>query len=356
VSGNGAAPVSNTFVPTATGTYYWQASFNGDDRVNAAASSDCASEVLNVDAVTTSLSSASTTVNGPGVHDTATITGLTGSTLTGDAVTYTVYPSLSDCSSGTGGTSDGTMTVSGNGVAPASNTFVPTSPGTYYWQAAFNGGDKVDAAASSNCTTEPLTATASTTTVVSTSLSTTTTDVGGSGVHDTAALAGLTGSTFSGDTVTYTVYPSQSDCSSGTGGVSEGSVTVSGNGQVSASNTFVPTSPGTYYWQATFNGADNANAAASSGCSAEPLTVDPSQPNQPTPPGAGRGRSVCIKIHVWRGHHQRTERICFRVPPWRFPFAGNGLGGGHGYGSGSGGGSDGASQGFLSDGGHGHHQ
>jgi hypothetical protein len=358
VSGNGAVANSNTFTPTSPGTYYWQASFNGGDRTNAAAGSDCGTEVLNVDVVTTALSSTSATVNGAGVHDTATITGLTGSTLTGDAVTYTVYPSLSDCTSGTGGTSEGTETVSGNGPAPSSSTFVPASPGTYYWQASFNGGDKVDAPANSDCTTEPLTATASTATLVSTSLSSSTTVVGGSGVHDTATLTGLTGSTFTGDTVTYTVYPSQSDCASGTGGTSEGTVTVSGNGPVAASNTFVPTSPGTYYWQATFNGADKANAAASGDCSAEPLTAYPSQPTQPTPPREPRGHLVCVKVHVRRGRHHGIERICFRVPAPRFPVAGTGLGGSHDHGNGNGnkGVSDGARRGSASDGRHGHHR
>jgi hypothetical protein len=49
-------------------------------------------------------------------------------------------------------------------------------------------------------------------------------------VHDTATLAGLTGSTFTGDTVTDTVYPSPNACTAGTGGTSIGSVPVSGNG------------------------------------------------------------------------------------------------------------------------------
>ena len=135
MTGNGLVAVSNTFTPTSAGTYYWQASFNGADKTNLAASSDCATEALNVDGVTTSLSSSTATVNGAGAHDTATLSGLTGSTFTGDTVTYTVYPSLSDCTGGTGGTSEGTVAVSGNGAAPVSSTFVPTSPGTYYWQA-----------------------------------------------------------------------------------------------------------------------------------------------------------------------------------------------------------------------------
>ena len=287
VSGNGPAAPSNTFAPTSTGTYYWQATFNGADKTNAAASSDCSSEPLTADGVTTSLSSSSATVGGAGVHDTATLSGLTGSTFTGDTVTYTVYPSQSSCTSGSGGTSEGSVTVSGNGPPAPSNTFAPTSTGTYYWQATFNGADKTNAAASSDCSSEALTAAAPTVPTVTTALSSSSVAVGGAGIQDTATLSGLTGSTFTGDTVTYTVYPSQSSCTSGSGGTSEGSVTVSGNGPAAPSNTFAPTSTGTYYWQATFNGADKTNAAASSDCSSEALTVYQTAPV----PQRGKGGS-----------------------------------------------------------------
>ena len=108
---------------------------------------------------------------------------------------------------------------------------------------------------------------------VTTSLSASSTTVGGAGVHDTATLAGLTGTTFTGDQVTYAVYPTQADCTAGTNGTAEGSVAVTGNGAVAVSNTFTPTATGTYYWQAKFNGADGTNAAASSDCSTEALTV-----------------------------------------------------------------------------------
>jgi len=338
VSGNGTVAVSNTFTPTAAGTYYWQAKFNGADGTNGAASSDCSTEALTVTqttpTVTTSLSSSSTTVGGSGVHDTATLAGLTGSTFTGDMVTYTVYSSSSDCTAGTNGTAEGSVSVSGNGAVAASNTFTPTAAGTYYWQAKFNGADNANAAASSDCSTEALTVTAATTTpTVTTALSASTTSVGGTGVHDVATLAGLTGSTFTGDMVTYTVYPSASDCTAGTNGTAEGSVSVSGNGAVAASNTFTPTAAGTYYWQAKFNGADNANAAASSDCSAEPLTVSATQPRPPHG-GHGGGHLICRPIFIWGWHHHHHRRffICFWIGRHGF---GGGNGGGNGGGHGS---------------------
>ena len=152
-------------------------------------------------------------------------------------------------------------------------------------------------------------------TVVSTALSSSSVAVGGAGVHDTATLSGLTGSTFTGDTVTYTVYPSESSCTSGSGGTSEGSVTVSGNGPAAPSNAFAPTSTGTYYWQATFNGADKTNAAASSDCSSEPLTVDgvttALSSSSATVGGAGRSRhrdavrADRLDVHRRHGHLHR---------------------------------------------------
>jgi hypothetical protein len=319
VSGNGAAAVSSTFTPTTAGTYYWQASFNGADHTNAASSSRCSDEPLTVTAataptVTTSLSASSTTVGGTGVHDTATLAGLTGTTFTGDMVTYTVYSSLRDCTNGANGTSEGSVTVSGNGAVNASNTFTPASAGTYYWQASFNGADHVNGAASSDCSTEQLSVTTPTTPTLTTTLSATATAVGGAGVFDTATLAGLTGTTFTGDTVTYTVYRSLGDCAAGTNGTSEGTTSVTGNGAVAPSTTFSPTSPGTYYWQASFNGADHTNAAVSSSCSSESLTVTSTQPSQPR----GHGRFICRPLFFGRGHHHHRFFICFRIGPHRF--------------------------------------
>ncbi len=317
VSGNGTLAASSTFAAGTPGTYYWQASFNGADHTNAAINSDCSSEALTVTAaaLTTALSASSASVGGAGVHDTATLTGLAGTTFTGDSVTYTVYPSLSDCTSATGGTSEGSASVSGNGTLAASNTFAAGTPGTYYWQASFNGADHTNAASTSDCASEALTVTAA---ALTTALSASSASVGGAGVHDTATLTGLAGTTFTGDSVTYTVYPSLSDCTSATGGTSEGSASVTGNGTLAASNTFAAGTPGTYYWQASFNGADHTNAAINSDCSSEALTVTGAPAPQPPPSvnrGHGHQRLVCFR--VWRrGHHHHWSRvrICVRAP------------------------------------------
>ena len=89
----------------------------------------------------------------------------------------------------------------------------------------------------------------------------------GSSTHDTASLTGETaGAT---GTVTYTVYPTPTACSAGTGGTPEGSGAVSG-ASVGISNPFAPSSAGTYYWGAVYSG-DGSNSPATSAC--ELLTV-----------------------------------------------------------------------------------
>jgi len=176
----------------------------------------------------------------------------------------------------------------------------------------------------------------------------------GTAVTDTATLTGANAATATG-TVAYSVY-SDSAC---TNALSTGTAeTIAAPGTLPPSGPYTAPVAGTYYWQATFNGADKANAAASGDCSAEPLTAYPSQPTQPTPPREPRGHLVCVKVHVRRGRHHGIERICFRVPAPRFPVAGTGLGGSHDHGNGNGnkGVSDGARRGSASDGRHGHHR
>ena len=86
-------------------------------------------------------------------------------------------------------------------------------------------------------------------------------------MSDAATLAGADVST-AGGTVTYTAY-SNDTCSTSAG--SGGTVTVSG-GVVPASGAVTLTTPGTYYWQASYSG-DPANAASTSTCGSEVETV-----------------------------------------------------------------------------------
>ena len=89
----------------------------------------------------------------------------------------------------------------------------------------------------------------------------------GTAVTDSATLAGTNVGTAAG-TVTYTVY-SNDTCTTSVG--SGGTVTVSG-GVVPASGAVTLTTPGTYYWQASYSG-DSTNAASTSTCGSEVETV-----------------------------------------------------------------------------------
>jgi uncharacterized protein YaiE (UPF0345 family) len=214
-------------------------------------------------------------------------------------------------------------------VVPASGAVTLTTPGTYYWQASYSG-DSTNAASTSTCGSEVETVTGTTPPVttpvtVTTSLSaggggcsstwgqssstrgnhqswggngsggTTTCGKGsgqsgasisvptGTAVTDSATLAG-TDVAHAGGTVTYTVY-SNDTCSTSAG--SGGTVTVSG-GVVPTSGAVTLTTPGTYYWQASYSG-DSTNAASTSTCGSEVETVtsvttcSPGVTSHPTP-------------------------------------------------------------------------
>jgi hypothetical protein len=86
---------------------------------------------------------------------------------------------------------------------------------------------------------------------------------------DSATLSGLAGGSPSG-TVSWKLYAN--NACAGTPLVSDGPVSVSGDGTYLTPNGATPTTPGTYYWVATYSGDAN-NKAVSSGCADEPVVV-----------------------------------------------------------------------------------
>ncbi len=205
---------------------------------------------------------------GTSVSDSATLSGANASTA-GGSVTYTVY-SDDACTTAVG--SGGTVTVS-SGAVPNSSTVTLTTPGTYYWEASYSG-DILNEPSVSPCGSETETVT---TAVASTSLSTslsagsqsgTSVSVpAGTAVSDSAILSGTNAST-AGGTVTYTVY-SDDACTTSAG--SGGRVTVS-DGVVPGSTAVTLTTPGTYYWQASYSG-DGVDDPSTSPCGSETETV-----------------------------------------------------------------------------------
>ena len=281
VSTGGTVPNSSSVTFGSAGTFYWQASYSGDAN-NFAATSSCTAgnnEQLTVTKASPSIStalSASSITAGSTANDTATLTGAGTSTGSG-TVTYRYYTN-NTCSTGT--VTVNTVTVSTGGSVPNSSSVTFNSAGTFYWQASYSG-DANNFATTSPCTAgtnEQLTvnkASPSITTTLSAGSIT-----AGTTANDTATLTGVVNSTGSG-TVTYSYYTNNT-CSTGT--VAVNTVTVSTGGAVPNSSSVTFGSAGTFYWQASYSGDANNNAATSP-CTAgnnEQLTVNKASPSLTT--------------------------------------------------------------------------
>ena len=228
-------------------------------------------------AVATATPSLATTTSGGGTAggsftDSATLSGFVG-TVTGETVSFSLYPTLADCTGTTNAVSGSPVTASLNsgGVTPQSTGITVSSAGTYYWQASYPG-DANNNAVTSTCSSEPITVTAVNTTP---SLATTSSGGGtpGGSFSDSATLSGFAG-TVTGETVSFSLYPTLADCTGATNAVSGSPVSASLNsGGVTPQSTGITVSTaGAYYWQASYPGDANNNAVTSS-CSSEPITV-----------------------------------------------------------------------------------
>jgi hypothetical protein len=152
---NGGAAASSA-ANLAPGVYYWQANYGGDANAKAV-SSECGSEVLTVQAPTTTttiqtgggVTGASIPVlKGSAVTDTAHIAGSEAASATG-TVTYTLYKEAK-CQVAL--TSSVASVVAGVAAASAP---VNVPVGTYYWVASYSGGG-LDAPSASTCGSEKL--------------------------------------------------------------------------------------------------------------------------------------------------------------------------------------------------------
>src|SRR5579884_4291225 len=194
--------------------------------------------------------------------DKATLSGAVNLDGSG-SITFKLY-SQADCQ----GTPLDTETVQGikaNGMVETPTGATLRNAGDYYWVASFSG-DSNNQAASSGCNDEKVVVAPSGPSVT-TLLSASAGNVGMT-VHDTAKLAGATAD--AGGTVTYTVY-SDSACTSK---VADGGTVTVTNGAVPDSKAVTFTTPGTYYWQASYSGDAN-NKPATSVCTDEKLVVAP---------------------------------------------------------------------------------
>ena len=205
---------------------------------------------------------------GTTTYDTALLTGTSANA--GGSLTYRVYDNATCASAGGGLVSTlGPVAVTNGSVPNSPDWTASGAPGTYYFVASYSG-DANNTAATGGCAAEPITVTQDAPSI-STQLSATTVAMGAT-VHDTAAMVGS--SLTAGGTVTYSVYGS-GNCTTLLGTL----------GPVTVTNGAVPASPdwtaggtaGTDYFVASYSG-DTDDAAATSGCAAEPVTVSQDEP------------------------------------------------------------------------------
>jgi hypothetical protein len=274
LSAGTTGPVTATmasFTPTAPGTYYVTATYNGDGNYNGATSTTCAdpNETVTVNQATPAIvtTASSTVALGGNISDSATLSG--GVNPTG-SITYNVYgPNDPTCTSAAAFTS--TVTVNGNGTYSSGN-FTPTAPGTYNFVAGY-GGDTNNAATSGACgdASESVTVTKATPTLATAASSTVAL---GSNISDSATLSAGQSPT---GTITFNVYgPNDPTCASAPAFTTM--ATVNGNGTYD-SGPITPTATGNYNFVASYGGDSNNNTATSAcGAANESVTVSKASP------------------------------------------------------------------------------
>jgi hypothetical protein len=264
VSGNGQYNSGN-FTPTATGTYYWIASYSGDAK-NEAKSGTCgdANEssivVKKAPAISTDAVN-EVTIDSP-ISDQATLSGATADA--GGTITFHLFSSLSDCQNNTNEINTGLSpaSVNGNGQYNSGN-FTPTAVGTYYWVASYSGDNK-NQPVSGQC------GDADESSVVKKALANVET-AQKLFPQDSATLSASAGGTPTGS-VTFKLY-NNADCS-GTAVYTQNNVNlVSGTANTNNTSFSVDqASSGNYKWLVEYSG-DAKHESATSACGKEAFTA-----------------------------------------------------------------------------------
>ena len=285
VNGNGTyttpigltLPGTNPLGGTVTGTYLWDATYNGDINNNPATDNDPTTEQVTVSSANPTLITTpfpNTLAAGVTLKDTAFLAG--GFRPTGSITFTLVAPG--------GATVDTeTVTINGNGTYMTPTGFtLPTTgtvTGTYQWNATYSGDSNNDPASDVNDVNEQVTVSAANPT-----LSTIPTPgrLGPNPVtlRDTAVLEGSLNPT---GTITFTLF-----YNGGSTPVDTEMVTVVGDGAyVTPTGFTLPTSgtvTGTYQWDATYSGDANNNPASDNDPTTERVTVIAASPTLTTAP------------------------------------------------------------------------
>lgn len=280
VSGNNTYQPTAAFTPTVAGVYWWYASYGGDSNDNSAAST-CGSAMAQTTvgalspAITAAGPSSGTTgtpILGPSISATLSSgyspTGTVTFTVFGPTV-LTGYPST--C--GTGGTTVGTATVSGNGSYSSNGSFTPPAPGYYWWYASY-GGDTNNNMANSVCGSSM-----SETVVTGKASPTLLLTAPGTGTIHSAIVASSVTATLGGgylptgtNALSFYVVAQAGAPTTCTGGTLVGTVNVTGDANYNPSASFTPATATNYWWYVKYSGDTNNNAATSS-CTSMPETI-----------------------------------------------------------------------------------
>ena len=284
---------SDPFTPTATGTYRWIATYNGDP-VYLPVTSPCnapgEASVVNPGTASITTTATPTAPVGGTIQDTATVTG---SPAPAPAPTGTVTFTLFDNATCTGApifTSANRPLSGGPPPTATSAPFTANAPGSYNWIATYNG-DQFYQPVTSPCGAPGETSLVE---VAQPALTTDAIDQAtlGQPISDTATLTGgvptppASGPT---GTITFTLFgPNDPTCAGAA--VFTSMVPVNGNGTYQ-SGPFTPTATGTYNWVAVYSGDAN-NGVATSPCGApdesSTITVVPTIDITKTPNPASR--------------------------------------------------------------------
>src|SRR5439155_515251 len=263
--------------PTASGTYYWVATYSGDAN-NKEAVSGCADEPVRTGhaspSIETTQNPASGTV-GDTFKDKATLAGAFGEHV-GGTISFKLYDikSYSPAERGVIATFP-TRRSSDLGSYETPHGASPTASGTYYWVATYSG-DANNKEAVSGCADEPVGIGQA-----SPSIETTQNSAYGTipdTCKDRTTLAGAFGEHVGG-TISFNLYDNNS-CSPAEGGPTATDVPAPSLTTLfrSTPHGASPTASGTYYWVATYSGDAN-NKEAVSGCADEPVGIGQASPS-----------------------------------------------------------------------------
>jgi hypothetical protein len=235
---------------------------------------------------------------GNSVHVTATLSG--GQAPTG-SIAFSAFASNDPTCVGPA-VFTSSATVNDNGEYTSAN-FTPADPGTYRWNAEYEG-DSENEPASSLCTATSVIskATPSLATVA-------TSAVAGAAIHDTATLSG--GVSPTGSLVFEAFGPNDVSCS-GAAAFAK-TVAVSGNGEY-GSGDFTNAAAGTYRWTVSYSGdADNDTATSPCNSANETSTVSKASPGISTAATSATIGAAIKDTATLSGGFSHTGQIVFKA-------------------------------------------